>query len=560
MQRAGDQDRRRRSRAGGRERREELVRAGAGGGGDAADEQADERERPRGAAQVRVGRRSGTGRRVRKASAVLTGPRSAARPSSRTAMRMCSASRPRSSVGRTAMPLVAQPLDACRPGPWPGRSSRRRDRRARRARRSCGGEPRALRWAIAVDQRRRRAAGGAQAVIAASARPLTGHAWRRRVQARDELRVGDQVARAQPGDRVHLRQAPAGRGAGPPGDARLRVRDEVHEALVHEQRAAGAAEAGDRRCVWSVPVGLHGLVTNSRSMSSGTGGRANGVALRCRRRGLVPVGACSAAAGSPNAGVMIALRVVGGVARGEQPEPLGGAVEHQHLLGRDVVLGRDRAPRGGLVRVRPDRVPRLLDGVGQPLRRRPGDDVDREVRVAGADQLVPVDGLHGSSSARPATTSTTRSAALASAWLASPSRSSQRRVRASAGTGLRPASSATTTTARSRGRERGRRRRARSLDSARPVECAVAVHHAGDPHAEAVEQDGPLGRASRARRRPRSSSTRGRGGPGGRRCGRASRRRSPRRWRGTCRRRAALPRRALAAAAAAEDEGQAHAS
>ena len=116
VQRAGDEHRGGDREQRGRERREDLVGGGAGGGRERrrrAGRRAGSRPR-RGSGPGRAG--SGTGRRVRKASAVLTtrARRSAGRcASSRTAIRMWSASRPRSSVGRTAMPARAQPLDAC---------------------------------------------------------------------------------------------------------------------------------------------------------------------------------------------------------------------------------------------------------------------------------------------------------------------------------------------------------------------------------------------------------------------------------------------------------------
>ena len=184
--------------------------------------------RPRRAAEVRD-RARGTGRRVRKASAVSISSTAADQPSvgrsSRTAMRMCSVSRPRSSVGRTAMPVLARAAAACRPGTWPGRSSRRRGTSWTPRRLSCVGEPLAAgARSAAISGRSGRRARPTRS-IAASASALTGHAWRRRVEALRQLGRADQVARAQARRPSTASSGSAARRCrGVPDDARLRCR------------------------------------------------------------------------------------------------------------------------------------------------------------------------------------------------------------------------------------------------------------------------------------------------------------------------------------------------
>ena len=248
-------------------------------------------------------------------------------------------------------------------------------------------------------------------------------------------------------------------------------------------------------------MGLQGLVTNTQLDVVGDGREGErGVALQAGRRRARC--ALSAAAGSPNAGVMIALRVVGGVAAASSQKPSAAPLSSSTCSGATSWRGAIARAGRGLVRVR-------RRSCFQAVRTAsvshcgggPSTTLTAKSSSPGRTSLSPWSArFTGSSSARPATTSTTRSATAASACVASPVRSSQRRVGASTGTGPRPASSATTIS----GRVAGRRERVDAgahdaSTSGASSERAVAVHHAGDPGAEAVEQD----RAGRARASPR---------------------------------------------------------
>ena len=143
-------------------------------------------------------------------------------------------------------------------------------------------------------------------------------------------------------------------------------------------------------------------------------------------------------------------------------------------------------------------------------------------------------GALGNSSARPATTSRTFSARRrAPAWR-------RRAGRASGGWTDRSARGQGPPPRRRRRRRLARRSRAAapvrtiassspsppaaarvSLVYARAGRTAVAVHHARDPAPRPSRRTGPCRRAARVRRRPRASSTRARGAPGGRRSARS---------------------------------------
>ena len=140
---------------------------------------------------------------------------------------------------------------------------------------------------------------------------------------------------------------------------------------------------------------------------------------------------------------------------GQKPERLGGAVGGDDLVGVAAVEGGEGVDGLGLARVAVAVfVERGVQGLAQPGRRAAGDDVDRVVGVAGTEVGVAVVAqplrTHARSactvSGRPATTSSTRSAAAARRWTASPWVSSHARAPASVGTRPLPASSATTIT------------------------------------------------------------------------------------------------------------------
>ena len=145
VQRAGDDDRRGDGEQRGRERRERLVGERPGARRDRADERADQREEERGAVQVRLRVRAdreageeGDGGQHRFKASI----RRSVAASSRTAMRMCSSSRPRSVVGRTAMRCCLSFARRRSVPPGPARSSRRRGRCGCRGRAVCAGAAR----------------------------------------------------------------------------------------------------------------------------------------------------------------------------------------------------------------------------------------------------------------------------------------------------------------------------------------------------------------------------------------------------------------------------------
>ena len=356
----------------------------------------------------------------------------------------------------------------------------------------------------------------------------------------------------------------------PADDARLRVLDEVHERLVHDQRAAGPRECRDASCVQHARGVARvrdedelGVVGDGWSAKPSSRAAVHAAPASCP---------CARSAARPprTRASTIAVVVCGGEAAASSQNPSAAPLSTSTLLGLDAVRWRDRGPRRVSSGYGADALPRLLHRVGQPRGRRRRDDVDGEVLVPGADQLVAVERRAAVVAQRRGQLERAAGddeqdavggCATAPGWRRRSGRASGGSA-GSAGTGPRPASSATTISGAVRGAVSASMP-ARTIGSTcgagpskAPWRCITPAIQAPRPSS----RTGP-GRERRARPRPRSSSTRGRGGPGGRRSARPSRRRSPRRSRGRCRRRPQpLRERALAAAAAAEDEGQAHAS
>ena len=196
------------------------------------------------AARLRLGS-SGkrTGRRVRNASAVLTrrARRSGGRSSSRTATRMCSASRPRSIVGRTATSCAAQPFDGARRGldqeevrgagvDVHAGEGVRAAARAARAGRSCGRSA----------GRRRAAAPTRSSPRARACSPATPDAASRAARRAPARRSGSR--RAGRGSSTPWSGCAERRGVRRPATLGCGCCDEVHERLVDDQRAAGSRE------------------------------------------------------------------------------------------------------------------------------------------------------------------------------------------------------------------------------------------------------------------------------------------------------------------------------